>query len=198
MTKYVVNSGGIKNYPEKANKFFTEVLSGLGNNPKILMCFFATLREYWEEKYKENLEILPHFFNKEIKPTFELAFPNTFESQIKECDVIYIHGGDDHLVQYWLKKFNLPEIWEGKVVVTSSASSHALSKQFWTCDWRQCMDGLGILPIKFLAHFKSEFGSNDPRGPINWEKAYQELEEYGDKKLPIYALEEGDYRVFNF
>jgi hypothetical protein len=196
MTKYVVNSGSVKNYPEKANEFFTEIVKGLGSKPKILLCFFATLREYWEEKYKENLRVLPDFFQKEITPSFELAFPDSFEKQIKESNVVYIHGGDDYLVQYWLKKFDLSKIWKDKVIATSSVASHAISKQFWTCDWRKCMDGLGVLPIKFLGHFNSEYGLNDPRGPIDWNKAYKELENYGDKNLPIYALEEGDYKVF--
>jgi hypothetical protein len=99
-------------------------------------------------------------------------------------------------VQYWLGKFDLPKIWDGKVIATSSASSHALSKQYWTCDWRKCNEGLGILPIKFLAHFKSEYGTSDPRGPIDWDKARKELEEFGDKSLQIYALEEGDFEIF--
>ena len=63
-----------------------------------------------------------------------MAFPATFEEQIKNSDAVYIHGGDDHLIQYWLRKFNIPKIWDGKVVAASSASSHALSKHFWTCD----------------------------------------------------------------
>jgi len=196
MTKYVINSGNVKNYPQKANNFFSEIAKDLGPKPKILLCFFAAPRELWEEKYEEDLKILPHFFKTGIVPSFKLAFPDSFETQIKECDAIYIHGGDDHLIQFWLKKFDLPKIWEGKVIATSSAASHAISKQFWTCDWRKCLDGLGILPIKFIAHFNSEYNLNDPRGPINWNKAYQELENYGDKNLPIYALEEGNYKVF--
>lgn len=58
------------------------------------------------------------------------------------------------------------------------------------------MDGLSILPIKFLAHYHSAYGENDPRGPINWQKAYKELSAYGDTTLPICALPEGDFRVF--
>ena len=59
------------------------------------------------------------------------------------------------------------------------------------------MEGLNVLPIKFLAHYKSAYGAEDPRGPINWEKALEELKEYGDKDLPIYALEEGHYEVIS-
>jgi len=194
MTKYILNSGGLGNHPEKAKIFFNEIISSLGNNPKILFCFFAEKRENWEEKftlYKKDFES-----KISTKPIIDLAFPDSFEKQIKESDAISIYGGDDHLIQYWLRRFDLPKLWEGKVVATNSASSHALAKHFWTCDWRECMDGLGILPIKFLAHFKSDFGVNDPRGPIDWDNAYKELEKYGDKSLPIYALEEGDYKVF--
>jgi hypothetical protein len=99
------------------------------------------------------------------------------------------------LLKYWLNQYDLPELWKGKVVATNSAGSDALTKHFWTCDWRQCMDGLGILPIKFIPHFKSGYGNDDPRGPVDWKKAYGELVDYGDKFIPIHALEEGDFII---
>lgn len=196
MTKYVVNSGNVRGNTKKAKKFFSEVVKDLGDYPKILICFFASGREYWEEKFQADLDELLPLFPQNVKPSFFLAMPDTFEKQIEESDSVYIHGGDDELLLYWMRKFNIPKIWEGKVIATSSASSHMLSKHFWTCDWRQCKDGLGILPMRFLAHFKSEYGVNDSRGPIDWDKAYKELASYGDPTLPIYALEEGDFKVF--
>jgi len=36
----------------------------------------------------------------------------------------------------------------------------------------------------------------DPRGSIDWESAKKELENFGDKSLPIYALEEGEFAIF--
>ena len=51
-----------------------------------------------------------------IEAKFELAIPDAFVEQIKQADAIYLHGGDDHLVQYWLKQFDIPKIWEGKKV----------------------------------------------------------------------------------
>lgn len=196
MTKYVVNSGGLHNVPHKRAKFFNEIVKNLGPKPKLLLCFFAIPREDWEESFSEDQEQLKDIFSNGIKPELELAIPDKFESQLKDCDAIYIHGGDDNLVQYWLKKFDLPRLWEGKVVATNSASSNAVSKYFWTPDWRKCMDGLGILPIKFLPHYKSNYGTGDPRGPIDWDKGYKELENYGNKNLPIYALEEGEFEIF--
>lgn len=196
MTKYVLNSGSAKNFPEKEGAFIKEVISGLGTEIKVLYCFFSQPREDWEERYEKYQERFSELVGDEIKLSFELAFPDKFEKQIKRSDVVLIQGGDDHLLKFWLGKFDLPKIWEGKVVVGSSAGSSALVKSFWTCDWRKCMDGFGILPIKFIPHYKSEtYGKNDPRGPIDWEKTYKELAEYGDKSLTIHALEEGDYIV---
>lgn len=194
MTKYVLNSGGVGGYSELAKKFFAEMVKGFGNEPKILICCFAQPREDWEKKFEDD-KANTDFFPEDVRPVFELAFPDTFEEQIKSCDAMYIHGGDDHLLQYWLRKFDLPKIWDGKVVATNSASSHALSKYFWTCDWRKTMDGLGILPIKFIAHYKSSYDNEDSRGPIDWESVYAELKAYGDQTLPIHALKEGEYIV---
>ncbi len=195
MTKYLLNSGGTKHDPELARKFFAAMAEGL-NSPRVLICCFAQPREDWEGKFIEDTASLPDLFPDGIRPTFELAFPASFEQQIKNSDAVFIHGGDDHLLQYWLKKFDIPKIWDEKVVATSSASSHALVKHFWTCDWRQCMEGLGILPIKFLAHYQSAYGVDDSRGPVDWEKGYKELEAHGDTSLPIYALHEGEFVAF--
>ena len=125
-----------------------------------------------------------------------LALPDIFAQQIAEADAVIIQGGDDHLLQYWLKKFDIPNIWKDKVVAGSSAGSDALCKCFWTCDWRRCMDGLGIVPIKFIPHFQSNYGNDDPRGPIDWGSAHKDLESYGDASMPIHALKEGNFIIF--
>ena len=194
MTKYIVNSGAVKYYPDKFKKYIQELVKDLNNNPNILLCFFAQKREDWETKYIEKKEGLVTSIP---KASFDMAIPDIFVEQVKKADVIIIYGGDDHLVQYWLKQFDIPKIWENKTVSVSSASSDAISTHFWTCDWRETMDGLGILPIKMIPHYKSNFGADDPRGPIDWCKAYTELENYGDKNLPIHALEEGEFVVIN-
>ena len=195
MTKYILNSGGVSKRPAKAVLFFNEIIKDLGKNPKILNCLFALPREDWELRFRNFSDLFNQSIDNEIKPIFDLAFPDKFVEQVKNSDAVILSGGDDHLLSYWLRQYNLPEIWSDKIIATNSASSDVLSGYFWTCDWRQCLDGLGILPIKFLPHYKSEYGVNDPRGPIDWDKAHRELAEYGDKKLPIHALEDGDFIV---
>lgn len=195
MTKYLVNSGGLSHEPELAKKFYSELLKEFGIKPKFLLCYFAVPREDWDEKYQQGMERIRVALPNGVEPIFDIAFPDTFEKQVVDADAVYISGGDDHLLQYWLRQFDLLKIFQGKTIGTSSASSHALAKHFWTCDWRKCMDGLGLLPIKFLAHYKSAYGQNDARGPIDWDKAYAELEHYGDASLPIHALKEGHFVV---
>lgn len=116
MTKYLLNSGGIGNSADKGQRFFRAVVENLGENPKVLFCFFALPREDWEAKYAE-----------------------------------YVAGFTSHMTE-------------------------------------------NVHP-KFLAHYESEFGADDPRGPIDWHAAKEELEAYHDKKLPVYALREGEFEI---
>jgi hypothetical protein len=195
MTKYILNSGGIKRHLKLKKKFHQEIVKDIDSDPKFLLCNFAQGREYWESKFQGYSDTIAEDMPEGVKPSFELAMPDTFAEQCKRADVIYFHGGDDHLLQFWMKQFNLDEIFKNKVVATNSASSDMVATHHWTCDWRQCADGLGILPIKFIPHYKSDFGGDDPRGSIDWQKAYDELKAYGDTSLPIYALKEGEYIV---
>lgn len=196
MTKYILNSGGIKNVPELKKQFHQEIVRDLGNLPKFLLCNFAQGREYWELKFQGYSNAIQEDLPGDITPTFDLAMPDRFVEQCKQADVIYFHGGDEHLLHYWMEQFDVPVISEGKVVATNSASSDMLSVAFWTCDWREVHKGFGVLPIKFIPHFKSNFGDDDPRGSMDWQKAYDELATYGDTSLPILALKEGEFEVF--
>src|SRR5688572_11451 len=104
MTKYVLNSGGLRNNPKKGKEFLAEMVKDLGNNPKMLIVLFAQPREYWEEKFAQYESEMRERTPAGIKLSFELAIPDTFEEQTQKNDIIYVHGGDDHLVQYWFKQ----------------------------------------------------------------------------------------------
>jgi hypothetical protein len=195
MTKYVLQSGGIKNQLEKKKRFHQELVKGQGSAPRFLLCSFAQGREYWEAKFPSYCATILEDMPEAVKPEFKLAMPGTFAADCQAAQIIYMHGGDDHLITYWLQQFDIPAIWKDKVVAGNSAGSDVLVQHYWTCDWRQCYNGLGILPVKFIPHFRSTFGSDDPRGPIDWDKAYQELAAFGNRSLPLHALFEGEYIV---
>jgi hypothetical protein len=195
MTRYILNSGGIRHVPELKKKFHQELVKGVGNNPRFLLCNFAQGREYWEAKFPGYAGSINEDMPEGTKPSFELAMPADFKEQCQRAAVVYFHGGDDHLLRYWMQQFDLLELFKDKIVATSSASSDMLATHYWACDWRACADGLAILPIKFIPHYQSAFGDDDPRGPIDWQKAYDELAKHGDTSMPIHALKEGEFIV---
>lgn len=195
MTRYVLNSGGIKRQPNLKKQFHQEIIKSLSDTPKILICSFAQPREDWESKFGGYSSSIAEDMSENIRLEFALAMPDTFAEQSKWADILYFNGGDDHLLQFWMKQFDLPTLFKNKVVATNSASSDMLATHYWTCDWRQCADGLSVLPIKLIPHFKSELMDADPRGPINWKKAYSDLQQYGDTTLPIHALKEGEFII---
>lgn len=195
MTKYVLNSGGLSRNPDGARRFFAELVSGFGTTPKILICFFAQPREMWEPKYEQYKITYGGLMPVGVSPEYKLAYPDSFKEQVAWADIIYCHGGDDYLARYWFERLDVPSVWQEKVIGTNSATTHILSKSFWTCDWRQPLDGMGIVPIRTIAHFESDYGINDPRGPIDWQKAKAELEAHSDATYPIQALHEGEFIV---
>ena len=193
MTKYVLNSGGIKRFPELKKLFHQELINELNDTLRVLVCIFAEPREYWEDKYQRCWNSITEDLPSGVTATFELALPNDFIAQCENAEVIYFLGGDDTLLQYWMRQFDLPELFKEKVVATASASSDMLSVSFWPYDWRCCMNGLGILPIKFIPHYGAQVSGTRP--PVDWEAAYQDLAAYGDKSLPVHALTEGNYLI---
>ncbi len=193
-TKYIIQSGGVRNYPDKKRKWHLEIVSGT-TNPKVLVCLFAQPREVWEEKFPEYSKSFESDMPSGTTPQFRMAMPATFAEDCEWADIIYCMGGDDALSKYWFEKCGVPKVWEGKIVSVNSASSDALATHYFTCDWRLCGDGLGILPIKFFPHFKSAYGAEDPRGPVDWDAGLKELTAYGNTTLPIHALPEGDFIV---
>jgi len=80
MTKYILQSGNVKKFPEKLKAYNKEIFRTFYNNKnkkvKVLMCFFAMSREKWEEKfliYKRNL-----LKNINLNLKIEMATPTNF------------------------------------------------------------------------------------------------------------------------
>jgi len=57
------------------------------------------------------------------------------------------------------------------------------------------MNGRGLVDVAVITHFGSEFGSNDPRGAIDWNQAEKNLCEA--TASPIYKIHEGDLEIFH-
>lgn len=196
MTKFILQSGGLKKHPDQAKKYFAELLDGLGKHPKLLWCFFATLPDDPEVRFKKYTAFHQQNFPKGVEPININAEVDIFEEQVRNADAIYMHGGEVAPLYEILSTYDLKKLFKDKRVGTNSASSMVLAQYTWPCTQRIPMEGLGLFPIKYIAHYDSDFGSDDPRGSISWQNAYEELKDYGDTSIPIHALREGEYIIF--
>jgi len=150
-----------------------------------------------EDRFKHYTELFEPFMPKGVKPIHINATIDNFEKEVENADAIYMHGGSTKPLRDILKKYNIEKLFNNKSVGTNSASSMALAKYAWSRDERIPTEELGVFPIKFLAHFKSDYGKDDFRGEIDWDKVYEDLSNYGDTSLPIYALKEGEFIIMN-
>lgn len=195
-TTYILIGGNDSQMTDVQNVAFRNaILEKLsGENPRIASVPFMMPREDWEWRFRNHrMPMFQQKFGENCEA--RLTYPDTFREDVKWANVIYIHGGDDVLLAHYLNKFkDLEELFAGKIVIGSSAGADYVSKIFWTCDWRAIMNGRGLLDVAVITHFDSDFGEDDPRGPVDWAAAKRDLEAATD--LPVCALHEGDFEVF--
>lgn len=193
MTKYILVGG----YPHRAadggKAFAEELVKGCTQPVKILDCLFARPQEKWPAAFEQDKE----FFGRHLPDTkieIELADPKNFIDQVKWADAVYIRGGQNELLLIELLKQspNLKEALEGKTFAGSSAGANAISKYYYGLDDLTFEKGLGLLQIKIIVHWQSNY--NAPN--INWDEASTGMKAYGDTS-PLYTLKEGEFVVFN-
>ena len=194
MTKYILVGGYIHKAQDGGKSFCEELIKDINNKPvKILDCMFARKREDWQVSIeKDNV-----FFSKFIKDfILELADPENFTEQVKNSDIIYLRGGYTlPLIELLNKDLSWIKELEGKVLAGTSAGADAIAKYYAVLKTHRVGDGLGLLPIKFIPHWKSDYSDEEVRD-IDWDSEYNKLKEYKED-LEIYALKEGEFKVFN-
>jgi Peptidase family S51 len=197
MTTYILAGGNDRGNPSYGPALAREIRKVLSGDISILSCLFAIPREDWERTFPEREQWLRQTLGENVSVT--MALPGSFTEQVLASDVVYIYGGDNALLSYYLgNNEGLPMLLQDKVVVGSSAGANFLSAHFWTCDWRETRKGSGLTSLNVIPHYKSEtYGKNDPRGPINWRRAAQELGEFVGGEAMVTLLREGEFVVAN-
>jgi hypothetical protein len=194
MTTCILAGGADKKNPSYNTELAAEVRKIAPGPLRVLSCFFAEPREVWEGKVASRTDWFKTVFGADTQIT--LAFPDVFAEQIEACDLVYLHGGDDVLLETYLNRYpDLAELWRDKIVIGSSAGANYLAVKYWTCDWRMVRTGSGLSGLNVIPHFESEtYGKEDPRGPIDWQAAKAELQAVvGDETVTV--VSEGEFTV---
>lgn len=188
MIKYILIGGHIHKALDEGKAFCDELLNNNeGKQIKILDCLFARPQQEWDTKFQDDKSFFQkHLQNYEIK----LAVPERFLEQIKESDVVFFQGGVPHQLMSiietagdWIKEL------DGKVLVGSSGGADAICKYYGVGKTSNIGEGLGLLPIKFIPHWKSDYV---PGVIIDWDRLYENLKSYKED-LEVVTVREGEF-----
>lgn len=185
MTKYILHGGAWQPSYDYKN-FFTEMTGGLSGPINVLCVYYARDKETWDDRFAED-KIKFTTSSSEKVMNFEMAKNETedFIEQIKWADLIYMRGGDSHVLQGYLEKIsNLENLWGGKVIAGSSAGALVLSKYYYENDDDSFNKGLGILPIKAICHYTDEIADK-----------LEQLKMFGEPVDTVYAIPEKSFVV---
>ncbi|MEK7150032.1 MAG: Type 1 glutamine amidotransferase-like domain-containing protein [Patescibacteria group bacterium] len=192
MIKYILIGGHIHKAQDGGKAFCDELIKDTdGKQIKILDCLFARPLQEWDTKFQDDKNFFQeHLQNFEI----ELATPENFLEQVKKSDIIFFQGGVPHQLMSiiatngdWVKEL------DGKVLVGSSGGADAICKYYGVGKTSNIGEGLGLLPIKFIPHWKSDYA---PGIVINWDELFNKLKTHKEN-LKIVTLGEGEFIVFN-
>jgi len=191
MTKYILVGGYIYKAADGGKAFCEEMVKGLDSNKpvRILDSMFARTEDSWLAKFEED----KIFFSKFI-PNAELVLAQVenFLEQLKDSDVVFFQGGVPFEL---ISKLDLTGDWKSqldrKVIVGTSGSADTFVKYYGVGKTGRIGEGLGIILIKFIPHWKSDYAPN-----IDWDSLLENLKSYKED-LPIHTLKEGEFVVFN-
>lgn len=191
MTKYILVGGYPRKAPDGGKALAEEMVRDFEDPVKFLICYFARPRIQWEVNMVEDrLFFGGHLSGKKIE--YQMAQVDTFVEQLHWANVVYIRGGTSATL---LERLSECPGWgkelAGKTIAGSSAGAMALAKYDYNLDTLEFDEGLGLVPVKILVHYRSNY--NAPN--VDWDKAEVELKNYKED-LPLVALREGEFKVF--
>lgn len=191
MTKYILIWGRISKAPDGGKSFCEELIKWIKNKPiKILDCMFASPENSWAEKHKRNNTFFSKYIN-DFKS--ELANPLKFIEQIKDSDIVFLN--------WWIPRQlisligNLSDFKSSlneKIIAGSSGGADAICKYYGVGKTSNIGEGIRLLPIKFIPHWKSDY---DLWLDVDWDGLKNKLKYYKED-LPIITLKEWEFKVF--
>lgn len=152
-TKYVISGGYANRTNAENDKFFREILSDTKDTANILVVLFAKPDNETKSRYIIVQDQFDRNNNGKILH-YHIARRDSLVEQIKEADIIYIHGGETmQLINEIRSHPNFLESIKSKIVAGESAGTYLLSNTFYSKSIGRLERGLEVLPIKVICHF---------------------------------------------
>lgn len=186
-TKYILHGGYTQEDNAENIKFYTECFTDTPKQAQILVVLFAKEDNISEEYYQNFCDILQKFTNENVQ--FKKADEETFISQARQADIIFFQGGNTNMLLEKLRKYSdLPDTFEGKTIVGSSAGAYALSTLGASHHEAHTREGLGILPLRVVCHYESDRLAPSKTSLTEIRNTREDLE--------LVLLRDYEYRIF--
>ena len=192
MTTYILAGGGDRVYSEYLNQL-VRVIEAKVTRPKILSCWFSNSDETANAQFTEYRDYFLASF--EDGTTFIRAERGRFIEQVRDVDVIYLHGGHTDLLLAAMQEYEGMEgAFTGKIIVGSSAGANYLSRVGFSPSKEGVVEGSGILDVATVVHYGSRGFGGKAFEPAFWDEATRKVREASGKDEVI-LLPEGTFTV---
>ncbi len=192
MTRYILAGGCDRKYPEYLTQL-ARVIQIDFEHPRILSCWFSNPDNEVETKFSNYKEHFLKFFGESTIVT--KATKDEFVEQVVNADVIYLHGGSTTLLLAAMEEYgSMHEIFQGKIVVGSSAGANYISKVGFSPSIVTTGKGAGLASVSTIVHFGSR-GFNDMTFDSQfWQDAIKNVRELSGSD-DVILLPEGTFTV---
>lgn len=184
MTTYILCGGNDRKYDQFGVKLAKE-LSIRTDSIKLLDVYFAGEASETRARYEE----WGRWFDAYFPPMQRtLATRENFREQLRECNVVYVHGGRTANLLEALPDFaELKKSLAGKIYIGSSAGTNYIAEHFLS--HRGATQGSSILPINVVVHYEAS-----DLGERRSEQAADELA-VSFPDVRTLRIREGDFEV---
>lgn len=175
---------------EDGGKRFSEVIFRYyPNEVKLAFCIFAQPESDWEETRRWNTGMFDKFKG-ERKLVYQTMTVDNFGEVSAWADIIYMPGGDSAVLRQNIDACgDIAKIWDGKVIVGSSAGANLLCQGYIKLDGKKFGKGLGWVEASCIPHWRSDYGGYTDE---DWDWAEQEaLRNLPD--VPLLCLPESEF-----
>jgi peptidase E len=189
MTKFILHGGFTRVDNELNAGYYHEITRSLAKDAKVLVIPFSRDdKEYSDVLKLETEKIQNSATNKQLD--VQIASENNLIDQIKNSDAVVIRGGNTNKLLTALKKHpSFKDAIKDKTVAGSSAGAYVLSTYYHSADSGKIHEGLKILPLRVICHFKSDQFNVT-------EKAIKAMDQYPNN-LELLVLKDHEWKVFN-
>ncbi|MEK7150792.1 MAG: Type 1 glutamine amidotransferase-like domain-containing protein [Patescibacteria group bacterium] len=180
--KYILHGGYAGHTNSQNDEFYKEILKDTPDKLKVLLVYFAKEDDRITVNKEEDVAHFENNMGNKVI-TFEVATEKDFSEQVRQANIIHLHGGATLKLLAALKKHSdLKGLFGGKVVAGESAGAYVLSAYFYSKTAGGLFPGLGLVPAKTICHYIGENKEKLDEAPNNFETL---------------LLKDYEYKIFN-